>query len=1745
MVLQFETLPGDEQRKAMKQQGIELLDYIPSNSFTASVSRKFEAEWISAFKIRAVINPGLAQKMEPALFEGQTPSWAVNVPGAVDVWISFPKSFDYNEVLQQLLLMNIQVISSELKDYRVLALRIPSLRVSEIAAVPFIEYMQFAPAPDAPLNSNSMFASRAHLLRAPLLSGGMNLNGSGVVVGVGDNGDIQSHLDFTGRLINRSGEIIRAHASHVAGTIAGAGIIRELYTGYAPKATIVSQVFSKIFTKASTYVQDHGMVITNNSFGTVTNDCHYNGLYDLSSRILDQQAFDFPELQHVFAAGNDGIRTCTPYPAAFKTVLGGYQSAKNVLTVGSTDFKSDISNFSSRGPVRDGRVKPEVTSMGQFVASTWVDNVYSYNNGTSMAAPGVTGGLALLVQKYRAMHGGNNPKSGLMKALIINGGEDRGNPGPDFSYGFGRINLLRSYSMLNGSTYFTGTLANGNTITRTITVPANTARLKVLLYWQDPPASVMAAKTLVNDLDLQVVTPGSTTLLPSKLDTVSANVANNATTGVDRINNVEQVVIDNPAAGNYDLKAIATAIAQNPTQEYYLVYDIIPLGIVLTNPVGGEGLWPTVSTLDTFYIQWDDHGGPASQFTLEFTSDGTNWSTLDAAIPATKRIFSWPVPDNPTDAARIRLTKNGTGISQTSFPFTITAMAIDSLTSDQCEGYIKLGWRSVPGATDYEAMMLRGEEMVTIGTTTNLNYVFSGLSKDSVYWVTVRPRINGKPGRRAVAVSRQPNNGTCAGSISDNDIKVDSILSPVKSGRLFTSTALTNTTPITIRIKNLDDAASTNDINVSYSINGGAPVNALLMGAGAMIAAQGFIDYTFATNANLSAVSTYSIAVTATKSGDPVTGNNTLTRIFRQLDNQPITNAMLPWLDDMETIAEQSHTYKQLGLTGGDRYDFVNSTVYGRIRSRVNTGMAYSGNRALTLDMYRNISGGNIDSLTGTYNLSAFNTSSDDIRIDFRYKNHGQSQHAANAVWIRGNESQPWIKVYDLFANQLTASAGYKLSESIELSDSLAAYGQGFSSSVQVRWGQWGQHMTADENSRAGYSFDNVRIYRATNDVQTLRIDAPGGNECGLTANEAVTATIRNTSNTPVLNVPVILRVNGTVVATETIASIPGSTTIQYTFNPGSANLSAIGDHRIDVWVDLATDSYAENDTASVMVKHLPLVNSFPYLQNFEAGQGSWYAADGVFNSWEYGTPNSPRIKGAASGSKAWKTNLIGYYNNQETGYLYSPCFNLSGMTNPTLSFSLALDLEDCGVAGLCDGAWVEYSTDGGNSWTKLGISGQGTNWYNKNYSGNHVWSQQDYTRWHVATSALPTTNNSSLRLRFVVDSDDGVNRDGLAIDDIHIYDNNYGIYEGATTTTAITQNINGGTSWVNFLSAGKLIASVQPSNQNMGSTAVQVYINTGTVRNHTEQYYHDRNITIKPSLISLADSAVVRFYFLDSESEALLAATGCTDCEKPGSAYELGVSKYSDTDDAKEDGDIINSADGVWSFIPPVNAVKVPFDKGYYVEFKVKEFSEFWLTKSGFNFNQPVPVDLLDFTATKASNNLDVALNWKTAAEWNVNRFEIEIARGNAQFQQNQFTLLAAVPSQGNSTVEQSYSYLDTENNKTGVRYYRLKIIGNDGRFTYSPVRPVYFTAEVQWQVFPNPFDGMINLLLQAPAGENVQIVMYDATGKRILMRNINATGFLQREELNLSSGVYSKGLYLLRLQAGGQQQSFKILKQ
>jgi hypothetical protein len=251
-------------------------------------------------------------------------------------------------------------------------------------------------------------------------------------------------------------------------------------------------------------------------------------------------------------------------------------------------------------------------------------------------------------------------------------------------------------------------------------------------------------------------------------------------------------------------------------------------------------------------------------------------------------------------------------------------------------------------------------------------------------------------------------------------------------------------------------------------------------------------------------------------------------------------------------------------------------------------------------------------------------------------------------------------------------------------------------------------------------------------------------------------------------------------------------------------------------------------------------------------------------------------------------------------------------------------------------------------------------------------------------------------------------------------------------------------------------------------------------------------------------------------------------------------VTKYTNSNKSVENGTLADNPGGIYHFIIPPTVSIVPFDKGYYAEVKANDFSEFWLNNGGINGTTSLPLKLLSFIARK-HNDKEVLAEWVTTDEVNVDRFELEVARGNSEYQQNRFSKIGETPARNIQTGEQRYSFIDQEPGKNSVRYYRLKMIDQDGSFSYSPVRPIVFSEDVPWLVYPNPSSGLFYLSYQLPEGELLLVKLYDASGRTIQQYSVNGTGFVQK----LPVEIKTNGLYMLEASGGGKKQFFKLLRQ
>jgi len=1528
VLVQFSSLPSAAAKQRLEQEGLLLDTYLPGNAYLATIKNNFDFRKAKSFQLIAINSVPAFYKIDQKLIEFQEPA---DKEQTYNMAVTFYQSIDKKLVKAALQQLGAVIASTRFDDGNTIFIQVNTAIVDAIASLPFVSSITLQTLKDKTLNYNEI---AAHGISGLNNLNGKNLNGKNVTIGVGDNADISTHIDFAGRLINRTSTTPQNHGTHTSGTAAGAGIINVKNHGMAPKATIINQYFSDIIVNTPAYITDYNMVLSNNSYHAAEAGCAGVGQYNVLSSFVDRQLGQNKEVLHIMAAGNDGANICTPYPASFGTIKSGWQTAKNVLTVGAIKTQ-DYTNasFSSRGPVNDGRIKPEITSGGFNVFSTNVYNNYGFSNGTSMSCPAVTGSMALMYERYRQLNGGANPSAALMKALVCNTAEDLGNAGPDYTFGFGMLNARRAVEAIENNRYIISSVTNNNITNHSISIPANTKKLKVMLYWADSAAAVNAGAALVNDLDLIVVEPTATVHRPLILSAVPANVNNVAIEGQDHTNNIEQVVIDNPVAGLYTVNIYGYTIPFG-SQDYVISYEIIEAGVTVEYPFGGETLVPG----ETESIRWNAAGDDANTFTIDYTTDnGSNWILINNSVGANTRIYNWVVPSTFTSNALIRVSRNNSSLTDNSdFNFSVLGQPAVTATN-VCEGAVQLNWAAITGATSYNIVQLVNDSMQIVGNTTSNSFVLTGLNKNKTYWMGVAAKNGLVQGRRSVSLQVQPNSGPCTLAIFNNDIKVDTILEPSTARQLFANAA-NATKPVKISIKNQSNVAVSGPFDAYYSYTGGGTITETI---NTTIAAGGTFTYTFSGIYLQPATGyRYDFKAWVTKAADVNHQNDTAYKTVQNINNDAIT--VTPVIENFDAMSAVEIRQNEMAIGGNKYLDFSTNTTRGRARTLVNSGFALSGNQALTLDQtpYNDIT--TTDSAIFNYNLSLL--SGNQVRFDFYYKNHGQANNPGNKVWIRGSENNNWIEAYNLFENQ--ADLGKWKKGIVNINDLLATAlpAQNLTATFQIKLGQEGNTSANNPNPVSdiddGYTFDNLVLNKAVNDVSVLGINSPDKNGCSLSSNSAISINIKNYNNAILSNLLVSYQVNGGSIVTENIPSIAANQLLNYSFNQ-LYDFSAYIDFNINVWVKYATDSYAANDSIlNYIIHNSPIINAYPYLQTFENDNGFFYT-NGTSSSWQWGTPAKALINKAPNGSKAWVTNLSGNYTDNETSYLVSPCFDISSLTQPVLSFSHVIDIElDY------DYSWVEYTTDG-KLWQKLGTVNSGTNWYDNSPANN--WRASN-TKWHVASIDLPVTG-SNIRFRFVLSTDVGVTQEGIGIDDVRVHEKSVIAGSGGIVYPG---TVNGGwtNNWVPFtfgsLSPGPLysIAEINSNGQNLGTVTMQPYLNfPGPVRNTGNQYYLNRNFVIQ-STIPPTGNVGVRLYFTDVDVNALISATNCSGCVKPANAYELGVTTYNGNP-SEYNGTLDDNTKGVYQFISPANTNIYPHGNGYYAEFSINSFGECWFSNN------------------------------------------------------------------------------------------------------------------------------------------------------------------------------------------------------
>lgn len=426
------------------------------------------------------------------------------------------------------------------------------------------------------------------------------------------------------------------HGTHVAGSVLGSGAasagipgLASPIRGLAYNARLVFQaVEQELQWKNPAHLQKYGRYVLAGiplDIARLFQDAyqrrariHSNswgggapGEYDEQCQALDQFVWDHKDFCIVMSAGNDGTdRDGDGRINPMSVTSPG--TAKNCITVGACEndrpgfnnqtygrwwpgdypvapFKTDamandpnqVVAFSSRGPTKDQRFKPDVVAPGTFILSTrsvmiamnntaWAayppSRMYFHMGGTSMATPLTSGAVALLREYLRTGQRIRRPSAAMLKAALVAGavrlptGRDDGAV-VDNDQGYGRVNLdavvsppppavARFLQVRPG-------LGTGQVRAIGLDVASSAVPLRIVLAYSDYPGS-----TLVNDLNLLVTAPDG--------QRFAGNQPVGGAPALDPRNNVEVIQVDQPASGAWQVQVVGSNVPFGP-QEFALV----------------------------------------------------------------------------------------------------------------------------------------------------------------------------------------------------------------------------------------------------------------------------------------------------------------------------------------------------------------------------------------------------------------------------------------------------------------------------------------------------------------------------------------------------------------------------------------------------------------------------------------------------------------------------------------------------------------------------------------------------------------------------------------------------------------------------------------------------------------------------------------------------------------------------------------------------------------------------------------------------------------------------------------------------------------------------------------------------------------------------------------------------------------------------------------------------------------------
>ena len=608
-IVQFrKSLTQEERSRIQGEYGLRLTDYIPEFAYLEMTTLDTLEKLARDPLFRASVPYHPAFKLDPEIGKRAfiSPERAAE-PGVLLMVMVF-EGANLDTLVKMLGELGFEVVSTtdepDLKVRRIkVRIRQPADAV-QIAQLPDVRYVE--EVGDVTLNNGTTsWVIQTNTANSRTIWA-QSLRGEGQIIGHIDGPIDMNHCFFRDDVNNTpspahrkvvgirnaaNGTTDQSHGTFSAGCAAGEDVDNDAFSatpnannGNAPRARLTHGYLYDLdwITNGTVSFYNYLIQAHNDEAHIHTNswDDKSTSAYTQLSVDLDRFAWEHEDDLVIIGPDNNG--TIRPP-----------DTAKNALVVNATQQSPNQNNFSS-GIMQfslDGRLKPDLMAPGQGIVSADDGTTCGTrtSSGTSFAAPAVAGAATLVRQYYtegwyptgtRQPHHAFIPSGALLKATLLNATVDMtglaGYPGTAATgEGWGRL-------LLENGLYFQGDTRNqrvwdtrhvdglttGVIREHHVDIASSAQPLKITLVWTEPPGAANSAAPVVNNLDLEVISPNGT-------QTFRGNVfaGGVSTTGgvADSLNNVEMVLVNNPALGDWTIRVIGTAVnVGNPGQGYAL-----------------------------------------------------------------------------------------------------------------------------------------------------------------------------------------------------------------------------------------------------------------------------------------------------------------------------------------------------------------------------------------------------------------------------------------------------------------------------------------------------------------------------------------------------------------------------------------------------------------------------------------------------------------------------------------------------------------------------------------------------------------------------------------------------------------------------------------------------------------------------------------------------------------------------------------------------------------------------------------------------------------------------------------------------------------------------------------------------------------------------------------------------------------------------------------------------------------------